>query len=77
MHWIWGESGDSDTAIHPSARPFRKHERTTKTAAEIQEIADEMIEAIKALIWWQNYLHGSPSPPSHGTPTRAFPPPIS
>jgi hypothetical protein len=40
MHWIWGESDHSDTAIHLSARSFREHHQKTRTAQEIQRIAD-------------------------------------
>jgi len=59
MHWIWGESEGSDAAFHISARPFRKHQMSTKTADQIKKIAHETVEAIEALLWWQNYIHGS------------------
>jgi len=80
IHWIWGKGADEEVAVHVSYRPFREQQSKTKTAYQIQHIADQMLGVSKALVWWQNQLFanarqssGAEAKPS--TPTRDDPPP--
>jgi hypothetical protein len=57
LHWIWGKSLDEDVAVHLSYRPFRDQQLKTKTASEVQKIADDMLEVGKVLIRWQEQIH--------------------
>ena len=81
LHWIWGKTDNPDKAAHLSARPFRQQERKTKTAAEIQQIADDAMKVVEALIWWSNHIHRfvlaplhEPAKPSPDTPSMQSPP---
>lgn len=56
LHWIWGKSLVENEAIHLSFRPFREPQQRTKTAREIQKIADDMMGVIHALGWWREEL---------------------
>jgi hypothetical protein len=56
LHWIWGKSEKPETAIHISARPFRAHLQKKKTALDIQKVADDALEAVKAIVWWSNHI---------------------
>jgi hypothetical protein len=55
LHWLWGKSeGDLQTAVHTTFRPFREERTTSKTAADIQSVADRALEAVKQLIDWKS-----------------------
>lgn len=69
MHWIWGKSDEPERAVHASIRPFREHQQKTKTALEIQQIANDLLECTRALIKWSDLLHArlrQPSPEKLG-----------
>jgi hypothetical protein len=75
LHWLWGKSdGDPGSAIHATIRPFRESRSSTKTAGQIQAVADAMLEIIRTLLKWQDFishirlgspLQGTSEPPIH------------
>ncbi|OAI45472.1 hypothetical protein AYO42_00085 [Rhizomicrobium sp. SCGC AG-212-E05] len=44
LHWLYGESGDPTLAKYVSMRPHRDFQERTKTAAQIQAVAEEMLD---------------------------------
>ena len=57
LHWTWHRGKTEEDAIAATARPFREFRYASKTAAEIQEVADLMQNASQALMKWQQLLH--------------------
>jgi hypothetical protein len=59
LHWLWGKADAPDTAVMTTIRPFRDERVKHKTARELRELAQEMLNAVVALTV---YLHHASSP---------------
>jgi len=66
LHWLWGKSEKPSAAKYTSLRPHREQQERSKTAAEIQAVADELLElslVISALVTLSAKLRPSPYTP--------------
>jgi hypothetical protein len=66
LHWLWGKSDDPTIGKYVSQRPHRERQERTKTAKEIQAIADEMLRltlVISGLLSLAGVLRASPHTP--------------
>ena len=54
LHWLWGKSEASDTAILATYRPFRESQEGEMTAAEIQAVAAALLAATLELNRWSD-----------------------
>lgn len=72
LHRTWGPGGEPGTAMSVTRRPFREPRHTLRNAAQVQKIADEMLNATRALIKWQAFLRAhlvEPLPDKPAPPT--------
>lgn len=75
MHWIWGKTEDPQTAQHATIRPYRKQIEKTKSAEDIQKIADDMLNVSKALVRWGDLFHSQHTSSLSDTLSRPTAPP--
>jgi hypothetical protein len=45
IHWLWGKADDPEMARNVTLRPFREEQIKTRSAQDIQDIAEAMLKA--------------------------------
>ena len=57
MHWLWGKSdADPSIPIQADIRPFREAIPKSRTAEEIQKLAEDALSAVKDVSVWMAVL---------------------
>ena len=75
LHWLWGKSEDITVAKYAQIRPFRERKIKTKTAVQIQIIAEDFLLMINLLMAWMEYVQEAQQPSFLGTRALPIPPP--
>jgi hypothetical protein len=64
LHWLYGKSDDAALAISAHVRPYRERKERSKTAKQIQETANSLLELAVLISEWQFLALGLTWPPS-------------